>query len=222
MNNSNTFRTMTAEEDAAFYAQEEKRLALEDAQIRNAPSRPLHENMKRLRAKFELSQSETAEIMGISERAYRTYEKGHRPIPSDALLRLATATGVDLNEIMLGRPQRPDPAFPEKFYSDIETVREVLRKTYPKMDDATQFKAARFAVTHDWRPFYTSLTDPDMIRDAVIITTDYQFHPEEAPAPPFWENFPNDEIYESAYKDWLDLFGHDPEADEVDEPKSAI
>ena len=220
MNTGYTFRTLTADEQAALDALQEKRLALEDAQIRNAPSRPLHENIKKLRAKFELSQSETAEIMGVSERAYRTYEKGRRPIPSDALLKLATATGVDLNEMMLGRPQRPDTAFPEKFYADLETVRNVLRKTYPNMDDPTQLKIARFAVTHDWRPFYTSLTDPEMIRDAVIITTDYRFHPDEAPAPPYWEDFLDDETYEAAFEDWLALFGPDKSPSQEAETES--
>lgn len=94
MNTSYTFNSPTAEEEAAWEAQEEKRLALEDTQRRNALSRPLHENLKALRAKFNNSQREAAEIMGVSERAYRTYEKGLRPVPSDALVNFATATGV--------------------------------------------------------------------------------------------------------------------------------
>lgn len=218
MNTGYTFKTLTDEQEAAL---EEKHIALEDAQIRNAPSRPLHENLKALRAKFDLSQPETAKIMGISERAYRTYEKGKRAVPSDALLRLATATGVDLNEMMLGRPLRPKPALLEAFYAEIKTVRRLLRETYPKMDDTTQFKVARFAVTHDWRPFYNSLTDPDLIRDAVIITTDYRFHPDEAPAPPYWEDFMDNETYEAAFKDWLALFSPDQPSDEDIEAESA-
>jgi transcriptional regulator with XRE-family HTH domain len=213
--------TVTPEEEAAWETQQEKRLALEDAQRRNAPSRPLHENLKALRAKFDLSQHEAAEIMGISERAYRTYEKGIRPVPSDALLNFATATGVDLNEMMLGRSLRPDSDLLEKFYSEIKTVRNVLSETYPKMDDATQLKIAQFAVTHDWRPFYHSLTDPELIRDAVIITTDYRFHPDEASAPPFWEEFSDSEAYEDAFKEWLALFGPEHPAEEDNEAESA-
>lgn len=109
--------------------------------------------------------------------------------------------------MILGRPLRPDAALLERFYSEIKTVRKVLSETYPKMDEATQFKVAQFAVTHDWRPFYHSLTDPELIRDVVIITTNYQLHPDEAPAPPFWEEFIDSETCEHAFQDWLALFG---------------
>ena len=210
--------TVTPEEEAAWEAQEERRIAFEDAQRRNAPSHPLHENLKALRAQFKRSQYEAAEIMGVSERAYRTYEKGLRPVPSDALVNFATATDVDLNEIMLGRPLRPDSALLERFYAEVKAVRNNLSETYPKMDDATKFKVAQFAVTHDWRPFYHSLTDPDLIRDAVIITTDHRFHPNEAPEPPFWEEFSNDETYEDAFKNWLALFG--PEQSSAEDEKA--
>ncbi|MCR9086196.1 MAG: hypothetical protein NXH97_05570 [Rhodobacteraceae bacterium] len=81
------------------------------------------------------------------------------------------------------------------------------------MDELTRLKVARFAVTNDWRPFYTSLTHPHLIRDAVIMKTGYRFHPEDAPAPPRWEDFSDDEIFELALEEWLSELGRQTAAD---------
>lgn len=45
-----------------------------------------------------------AEMMDITPRSYYAYESGKRSIPTEALVRLNMYTGVDLNEILTGRP----------------------------------------------------------------------------------------------------------------------
>ncbi|MCR9086197.1 MAG: helix-turn-helix transcriptional regulator [Rhodobacteraceae bacterium] len=103
MNNGFKFKSFTKAERTAREAYNAKLLARQDAEIRNAPTKPLHKNLRRFLLAIGLSQREAADRMGKTERAYRSYEKGLRAVPSGALVSLALATGADLNEIMLGR-----------------------------------------------------------------------------------------------------------------------
>ena len=61
------------------------------------------------RNEIGLSQARMAEALGMSQRAYQSYETGKRSIPVEALVDMHRHFGVDLNWILLGveavRPQ---------------------------------------------------------------------------------------------------------------------
>ena len=54
------------------------------------------------RNEIGLSQARMAEALGMSQRAYQSYETGKRSIPVEALVDMHRQFGVDLNWIMLG------------------------------------------------------------------------------------------------------------------------
>jgi transcriptional regulator with XRE-family HTH domain len=54
------------------------------------------------RNELGLSQARMAEALGISQRAYQSYETGKRSIPVEALVDMHRQFGVDLNWILLG------------------------------------------------------------------------------------------------------------------------
>lgn len=58
--------------------------------------------LKRTRLNNKKTQQEMADIMQISRRAYQLHESGKRPIPSDAMVKLAAFFDADLHEIFTG------------------------------------------------------------------------------------------------------------------------
>lgn len=54
------------------------------------------------RNELGLSQARMAEALGMSQRAYHSYETGKRSIPVEALVDMHRQFGVDLNWILLG------------------------------------------------------------------------------------------------------------------------
>ncbi|SPH20353.1 hypothetical protein ASD8599_01089 [Ascidiaceihabitans donghaensis] len=54
------------------------------------------------RNELAVSQAKMAEVLGISLRAYQSYELGKRSIPVEALVKLHRKFDVDLNWILLG------------------------------------------------------------------------------------------------------------------------
>ena len=54
------------------------------------------------RNELGLSQARMAEALGMSQRAYQSYETGKRSIPVEALVDMHRQFGVDLNWILLG------------------------------------------------------------------------------------------------------------------------
>jgi transcriptional regulator with XRE-family HTH domain len=54
------------------------------------------------RNEIGLSQARMAEALGMSQRAYQSYETGKRSIPVEALVDMHRQFGVDLNWILLG------------------------------------------------------------------------------------------------------------------------
>ena len=54
------------------------------------------------RNEIGLSQARMAEALGMSQRAYQSYETGKRSIPVEALVDMHRHFGVDLNWILLG------------------------------------------------------------------------------------------------------------------------
>lgn len=58
--------------------------------------------LKRARIKNKKTQQEMADIMHLSRRAYQLHESGKRPIPSDAMVKLAAFFDADLHEVFTG------------------------------------------------------------------------------------------------------------------------
>lgn len=173
----------------------------EDSCIRNAPTSPMFENLRALREKLDLQKNEMAELMKVTPRTYYAYEQGLRPIPSNTLIRLAIVTGADMNQILLGRTAPTDLKIVRNAVDDMTLVMKFLRIEYPSMDLQTQQDVSRVVVTTDWQGW--SRLHPSVIRDAVKIVTRFRFHPEDIPAPPFWEDYVDKlDEYEEATRAW--------------------
>jgi transcriptional regulator with XRE-family HTH domain len=176
-------------------------LHLEDRARRYPMNGAVHENLRRFRKTRRLQQKEIAALMEVTSRTYRDYEKGIRPVPSDALVRLAVLTGGDLNEILLGRPAETRPETVEGALNDYYVILRFLSVEYPDMDLVTSADIARFALIHDWQGM--PRVHPEVIRDAVRMKTRYRFHPEDIPAPPFWEDYGDDQdLFEEHTAEW--------------------
>ena len=158
---------------------------LEEDSVRSAPTSPLHANLRALREKLKFKKNEMAELMEVTSRTYYAYEQGLRPIPSTTLIRLARITGADLNEILMGRPAPTDLQTIRCAIDDLMLIMKFLGVEYPEMDMRTRLEVSRLTVTTDWQGW--SRMHPSIIRDAVRMVTRYRFHPEDIPAPPYWE-----------------------------------
>lgn len=174
---------------------------LEEDSVRYAPTSPLHANLRALREKLKFKKNEMAELMEVTSRTYYAYEQGLRPIPSTTLIRLARITGADLNEILMGRPAPTDLQTIRCAIDDLMLIMKFLGVEYPEMDMRTRLEVSRLTVTTDWQGW--SRMHPSIIRDAVRMVTRYRFHPEDIPAPPYWEDFgEKQEQYEAAMEAW--------------------
>lgn len=174
---------------------------LEDMERRYAPSNTVHENLRSFRSQRGLKKRDMASLMEVTTRTYYDYEEGNRPIPSDALVRLAVLTGGDINQILLGRPAETRPETVESAINDFCVILRFLGVEYPDMDMGTRADVARFALTHDWQGM--PRIHPEVIRDAVRMKTRYRFHPEDIPAPPFWEDYgDNQDLFEEHMEEW--------------------
>ncbi|MEJ6389821.1 helix-turn-helix domain-containing protein [Gymnodinialimonas ulvae] len=187
-------------EQARAEAEQEYEYHLEEMARRYAPSGAVHENLRQFRTVRSLKKQEVAALMEVTTRTYYDYEEGNRPIPSDALVRLAVLTGGDLNEILLGRPAETRPKTIEIAINDFCTILRFLAAEYSSMDMSTRAEVARFALTHDWQGM--PRVHPEVIRDAVKMTTRYRFHPETIPAPPYWEDYEDQAQYEADMAQW--------------------
>ena len=68
----------------------------------------LKDTMKLLRESKKLTKKQVADAIGITERAYITYEYGQRDVSTDTLQKLADFYGVT-TDYLLGREPAPDP-----------------------------------------------------------------------------------------------------------------
>lgn len=169
-----------------------------------APNAPLHEALKNFRIQHKLSKKRVAEIMGVTERTYYSYETGERPVPTPAVIDLAVQTGADLNKMLLGR------AAPEQYDETAQAVDDVFRiidlldERYDGMDERTKRKIARHAMSQDHilqaRLYGEGMPD-DEITDSVRVVTRYRFHPEDIPPPPWSDNCEADE-YDERMENW--------------------
>ncbi len=76
------------------------------------------DNLRRLREAKGWTQADTARRANVPLRSYQNWEEGVREPRLDALVRLATAFGVDFNELLEGvsgqtdQPPAPEPPPP--------------------------------------------------------------------------------------------------------------
>ena len=68
----------------------------------NRPDTYLGARMAIARNELGLSQARMAEALGMSQRAYQSYESGKRSMPVEALVDMHRQFGVDMNWILLG------------------------------------------------------------------------------------------------------------------------
>jgi transcriptional regulator with XRE-family HTH domain len=68
------------------------------------------ENLKRARAAAGLTQQQVWESAGMSESAYKGYEKGERPPPGDKIATLARVLGCSTDELLLSENERSGSA----------------------------------------------------------------------------------------------------------------
>ena len=68
----------------------------------------LKDTMKFLRESKKLTKKQVADAIGVTERAYITYEYGQRDVSTDTLQKLADFYGVT-TDYLLGREPAPDP-----------------------------------------------------------------------------------------------------------------
>ena len=167
----------------------------------NGPESPLHENLRKFRIQNGLKKQEIAASMGVTPRSYYAYEEGQRPVPSDALTKLATLTGADLNEIVMGRTARNDTLTIRHAIDDLMLIMKFLMREYPTMGMETRFKVACHAVTADTGDW--PRTAPEMIQASVKVLTRYRFHPETFPPPPDSDHYEgNLDQYEQKLAAW--------------------
>lgn len=193
-------RQNSVADDVTGEVEEELERHREDARLGAMPSNAVHENLRRFRIARNLKKQDMAAMMEVTTRSYYDYEQGTRAIPSDALVRLAILTSGDLNEILLGGPVTPRPETINSAINDFCVVLKFLDKEYPEMDMQTRMSVARFVLTHDWQGLPRA--HPGVIRDAVRLTTKYRYHPEDIPAPPFWEDYEDQDQFDQDMADW--------------------
>lgn len=84
----------------------------------------LKDNLKKLRESKGLTKKQTALELGISERAYITYEYGEREPKLETLQKLADFYGVT-TDYLLGRPGAKPPESPIDEFARAERLKEL-------------------------------------------------------------------------------------------------
>lgn len=180
---------------------------INDQTLAQALSVKVHENLEAFRRKRKFKKAEMAEMMGVSARSYYMYETGKRAIPSSALVQLEAFTGADLNEVLLGGSKAPK-LDEIKFVVD-EAIKALcfLGHNYENMPMKT--KRDVIDKMFAWQPDGVRARPADIV-DAVKSVTRYKYHPEDLPAPPFWENYGEDqEAYERDMEAWEEIVAED-------------
>lgn len=86
------------------------------------------ENLKRARAAAGLTQQQVWEAAGMSESAYKGYEKGERPPPGDKIAVLARVLGVATDELLLDEEERSGSAEFRAMWRRLEMLPEDMRE----------------------------------------------------------------------------------------------
>ena len=86
----------------------------------------LKDNLKSLREQKKITKKQVADAIGVTERAYITYEYGQRDVSTETLQKFADFYGVT-TDYLLGRP---DATTPENPIDQIPTVDEMERDLF--------------------------------------------------------------------------------------------
>lgn len=179
-------------------------LEILDSQVMHilyGPKKPLHENLRNYRVRKSLKKYQAAKLMGVTPRTYYSYETGRSSIPLEAIVELATYTGGNLNEVILGRTGTDEDEIVNGVFEDTRRILTYLAETYPKMEKDVKDKVASNLIAAKRSVF--PRTDPDTIKAEVIALTGYRFHPGDLPAPPYMPDFVGNETgFDEAMKDW--------------------
>ncbi|MFY1707163.1 helix-turn-helix domain-containing protein [Tritonibacter scottomollicae] len=138
-----------------------------------------HANLERFRKKRCFTKTEMAEMMNVTPRSYYAYESGKRSIPTEALVRLNMYTGVDLNEILTGRPSSLGY---ERVVSATIWMLRVLLTDYKGIPLSRQEKIINETISYAQERGLT--IDKRLVDEVVASKMVYKFHPENIPAPP--------------------------------------
>jgi transcriptional regulator with XRE-family HTH domain len=91
-------------------------------------SMTIGENLKRARAAAGMTQQQVWEAAGMSESAYKGYEKGERPPPGDKIAVLARVLGVATDELLLDEAERSGSAEFRAMWRRLEMLPEDMRE----------------------------------------------------------------------------------------------
>lgn len=94
------------------------------------------ENLKKARERKHLTQSQAAEILGVSDGAYKNYEQGKREPSNELLCKISDIFGVT-TDYLLGR-EAPTPETPLRTFAkgaSLKELEEILIKEYLELND---------------------------------------------------------------------------------------
>lgn len=91
----------------------------------------LAENLKALRLRLDLTQTDMAQRLGISLRSLQMYERGERPLPSDVLTDLYVLFDIDLHQLFTASPREPTPDWKVGFCDLALLVADDVAQSFP-------------------------------------------------------------------------------------------
>lgn len=180
---------------------ESRELAYQKRQISS-----VSDNLKAFRRSRRLKKMDVANFMGVTTRTYYAYESGQRSIPSEALVKLAIETDVDIHELLMGRPATKDADIVRAALIDARAINFSLRRSHPELDETTRILVANTCISTDWGSL--PRVHPKVI-DAAILDCDYEnFLKLDVPSPPDFRDYRGDfQRYEADMAAWNAIVG---------------
>lgn len=132
---------LTPEDWAEVARQDDDELWAEAAAIERDKRRQrvnIAENLKALRLKLDLTQTEMAQRLGISLRSFQMYERGERPLTSDILTELYVLYDIDLHQLFTTSPREPTRDWKEAFCALTLAVADDVAETFPELTPEDQ------------------------------------------------------------------------------------
>ncbi|GAA4227430.1 transcriptional regulator with XRE-family HTH domain [Sagittula marina] len=182
------FTPVDPDEYARAFEEEEEAKSQEEALAAALAAEP-HANLERFRRKRGFTKTEMAEMMDVTPRSYYAYESGKRSIPTEALVRLNMYTGVDLNEILTGRPSSEGY---ERVVSTTIWMLRVLMTDYKGIPLSRQEKIISETICYAQEHGCT--IDKRLVDEVVASEMVYKYHSENIPAPPDPQAYSDDQL----------------------------
>ncbi|WP_164880032.1 helix-turn-helix domain-containing protein [Paenirhodobacter ferrireducens] len=133
----------------------------------------LSENLKSLRLRLGLRQSEMADRLGVALRSLQMYETGERPPTSDFLSSLYVSFGIDLHKLFTGAPYGPSQDWKTAFSRLTLKVARHVAEAYP---DLTTEEADALVTLYMGR----SEGETDVDGASLMLCYDALFKPDES------------------------------------------